>query len=119
VRDLARAHIAAAFIPDAHGRNIISGHDSDLLEMGQCLLERFGNDYPIPRKAMPKWLLWLVGPTVNKAVTRKAIWKNVDVPWRADNSKGVRELGVTYRPLKESMEEMFQQMIDAGYFEKP
>jgi dihydroflavonol-4-reductase len=118
VRDLAKAHVAAAFTPEAHGRNIISGHNSDLLEMGQCLLERFGDEYPIPRKAMPKWLVWLIGPMVNKAMTRQAISDNVDVPWRADNSKGVRELGVTYRPLQESMEEMFQQMVDAGYFEK-
>jgi dihydroflavonol-4-reductase len=55
---------------------------------------------------------------VNKAMTRRAISNNVNVPWKADNSKGVRELGVSYRPLQESMEDMFQQMIDAGYFEK-
>jgi dihydroflavonol-4-reductase len=118
VRDLAEAHITAAFSPEANGRNIISGHNSDFLEMGKALLERFGEEYPIPRKAMPKWLIWLVGPMVNKAMTRKAISNNVDVPWKADNSKGIRELGVSYRPLKESMEDMFQQMIDAGYFRK-
>ena len=29
-----------------------------------------------------------------------------------------RALGVTYRPLKESMTDFFQQMIDSGAFEK-
>jgi dihydroflavonol-4-reductase len=118
VRDVAHAHLAAAFTPGASGRNIVSGHNSDFFEMSQTLVERFGGDYPLPRRAMPKWLVWLVGPFLNKALTRRAISSNVDVPWKADHGKGVRELGVTYRTLKESMEEMFQQMIDAGYFNK-
>ena len=64
---------------------------------------------------MPKWLVWLVGPLLNKAMTRKMISLNVDKPWKADNSKGVRELGMSYRPLQESMVDFFQQMIDSGY----
>ena len=28
---------------------------------------------------------------------------------------GVRELGLSYRPLQESMNDFFQQMIDSGY----
>ena len=37
-------------------------------------------------------------------------------PWIADNSKSKRALGMTYRPLKESMTDFFQQMIDSGAF---
>ncbi len=118
VRDLAQAHIAAGFTVDAEGRHIISGHETNLLEMAMTLLEKYGDDYPIPRKAMPKWLIWLVGPVVNKTLTRKVVSLNVDVPWRADNSKGIRALGMHYRPLAESMTDMFQQMIDNGYFKK-
>ena len=36
----------------------------------------------------------------------------------ADNGKSIRELGVTYRPLEESMNDMFQQLIDRGTFQK-
>jgi hypothetical protein len=36
------------------------------------------------------------------------------VPWNADNSKIKRELGMTFRPLKETMEESFQMLIDQG-----
>ncbi|MDX1570487.1 MAG: NAD-dependent epimerase/dehydratase family protein [Xanthomonadales bacterium] len=117
VRDLAEAHVAAAFIPDAKGRHIISGHDTNILEMAQTLLDKYGKDYPLPRRALPKWLVWIIGPMA-AGISRKFVSRNVDVPWRADNSKSKRELGVTYRPLKESMEDMFEQMIEAGYFSR-
>ncbi len=67
---------------------------------------------------MPKAVLWLVGPIINKVMTRKAVLLNANFPWQADNSKSIRELGMTYRPMNVSMEDMFQQMIDAGHFKK-
>jgi dihydroflavonol-4-reductase len=118
VRDVAQAHLAAAFVPDANGRHIVSGHETNLLELGRVLLDRYGSEYPIPRRALPKWLAWLVGPLVAKGTTRRFVARNVDIPWRADNSRSRRELGVTYRPMRESMEQMFRQMIDAGYFQR-
>jgi dihydroflavonol-4-reductase len=63
---------------------------------------------------MPKWLVWLVAPMVNKAMTRKWVSRNVNLPWKGDNSKGRRDLGIQYRPMKESMIDFFQQMIDSG-----
>lgn len=114
VRDLAVAHYNAGFTPNAKGRHIISGHNTDIFEMSQCLLAKYGNDYPIPKKVMPKWLIWLVGPIVDKTMTRKFISRNINMPWIGDNSKSIRELGVTYRTLEESMNDFFQQMIDSG-----
>ena len=114
VRDLATAHLAAAYIPEAKGRHIISGHNSDMFEMTQTLLPKFGDKYPLPRKPMAKWLVWLVGPFVNQSMTRKIISRNVNVPWKGDNSKSIRELGVHYRPMEESLNDMFQQLVDSG-----
>ena len=114
VRDLAQAHLAAAFTPEANGRNIISAHNTNILELGQALLDKYGADYPLPKRALPKWLVWLVGPFTG--IPRKAVTNNVNVAWKADNSKGRRELGLTYRPLKETMEDMFAQMIKDGAF---
>jgi len=82
--------------------------------MSQTLLTNYGDDYPIPRKALPKWLLWLVGPLVDKKMTRKIVTRNINVPWKADNSKSINALGISYRPLSESMNDFFQQMIDSG-----
>mgnify|MGYP000589715377 CR=1 FL=1 len=113
VREVAEAHFKAGFTPEARGRFIVSGHNSTFLEMAKKLLPNYGDKYPIPKKAMPKWLIWLVGPTINKAVTRKYISRNVGLPFKADNSKSIEELGIKYRPLEESMNDMFQQLIDA------
>jgi len=55
----------------------------------------------------------IVGPLTNKAFTRNFIRNNVDVPWRVDNSKIKKELGIEFRPLRETMEDAFQAMIDA------
>lgn len=117
VRDLAFAQVAAAYLPQAKGRHIVSGHESDLFEMAQTLVPKFGQQFPLPKKPMPKWLVWLVAPLVNKAMTRKMVSLNVNVPWRADNSKSTSELGVTYRPLETTLNEMFQQMIDNSAFQ--
>jgi len=42
--------------------------------------------------------------------------RNIGLPWHADNSKGRRELGITYRPLEQTIVEFFQQLVDAGAF---
>lgn len=118
VRDVAEAHYRAGYQPEAQGRYITAAHNSDFLEMGQVLLEKFGKDYPLPKKALPKWLLMIVGPFADPLFTRQFIRNNVNVPWKADNSKIKKELGMSFMPLKETMEETFQAMVDAGAFAK-
>ena len=71
----------------------------------------------MPRKSLPKWVVWAIGPIIG-GIPRKFVTNNVDIKWRADNSKSKRVLGVTYRPFKVSMEDMFQQMIEAGAFRR-
>ena len=51
---------------------------------------------------------------IDKSITRRAIARNVNLPLHADNSKSVRELGMRYRPMAESMNEFFQQLVDSG-----
>ena len=117
VRDVAEAHLKAAYLPEAQGRHIIFAESKDFLEMGQLLRPHFPK-YPLPRFGLPKPMAWLFGPLANKALTRKIVMRNVGVPFRADNSKGIRELGMRYRPAEESLREFFQQLIDAGRLKK-
>lgn len=112
VRDVAEAHYQAGFRPEAKGRYIVSGHDTDLFEMAQTLRPQFGDRYPLPKRTLPKWLLWLAGPMVDKSMTRQFVARNVDIPWRADNSRSRNELGISYRPLEESMNEFFAQLSE-------
>ena len=114
VRDVADAHIQAAFNDKAQGRYICSAHNTDFFEMTQALREKYDKNYPIAKSPMPKWILSLVGPLINKAMTRKFIRNNINVEWKADNSKIKNELGIRFRPLRETMEDAFQALIDEG-----
>lgn len=118
IRDLAEAHYRGGFMPEAEGRYIISGHNSSFLEMAQLIHAKYGDKYPVPNKAVPKWLLMIVGPVFNKMITRQFIRNNVNREWKADNSKSVRELGMAYRPLSETMTDAFQSLIDGGVLPK-
>lgn len=114
VRDVAEAHFRAGYTPQAHGRYITSAHNTDMLKMGKVLLPKYGDKFPLPRKALPKWLLMIFGPMVNLTLTHKYVRNNVNIPFRADNSKIKKELGIKFRPLKETMEDSFQALIDEG-----
>jgi len=54
----------------------------------------------------------LVGPLTVKGMTRSFVKNNVNVEWKADNSKIKKELGMNFRPMKETMEDSFQTLID-------
>ena len=116
VRDLAKAHLAAAFTPEAKGRHIISASGTNTFEIATALQEKFGATHPIPKRPLPKWLFWLMAPTAG--VERKFVTRNANIAWRADNSKGKQALGLSYRPLKETVEDMFAQMAERGAFTK-
>ena len=114
VRDVAEAHLRAGTRPEAHGRNIVVGHDSDLADVAAILREHFGERFAFPRRTLPKWLVWLAGPMTNPLLTRKVVSRNIGLPWKSDNGKAVRELSLTYRPLATTVIEMFQQQAEAG-----
>lgn len=114
VEDVAEAHIKAGFTPSATGRYLISADGTSFSEVGRILRNHFGDQWPFPKKTVPKWLVWLVGPFVDKTMTRKMVSRNVGHPFVADNSKSIRELGLKYRPFEESLTRFFQQVFDAG-----
>lgn len=113
VRDLAEAHLRAAFIPEASGRYIICGGPSSFPAQARILRERFPG-FAIPTRTLPKFLVWLVGPIVTEGLSRRFVSRSVGIPWKADNSKSRRELGLEYRPLEETLTDFFQQLVDAG-----
>ena len=118
VRDVAEAHLRAAYIKKAEGRHIVFNESKSFVNLAGFLTEKYGKDFPLPKKELPKWMLWLVGPIVDKTFSRKMISLNMGHKWRADNGKSIEKLGMTYSSLKASTEEMFQQMIDQGQIVK-
>lgn len=116
VREVARAHIAAAFVPGAHGRNVVCAGSTDLLTMGRMLLPEFADDWPLPRWGLPKAMFRLVAPLVG--VTRRYADGNIGHPARFDAAKSRSELGMVYRPIRESITDMFGEMAERGDFGK-
>jgi len=114
VRDVAEAHYRAGFTPEANGRYITMAHESDFLEVGSVLRPKYGDKYPLPTRALPKWLLMIVGPMANKHFTRTFVRNNVNVPWRGDNSKIKNDLGMEFIPLQKTMEDSFDALIKTG-----
>lgn len=114
VRDVAEAHMRASFIDEADGRYIVFGDTHSFLQVGRMLQDGIGGSWPFPTRSMPKWLVWLLGPMIDKQITRPMVAKNMGYPWRGDNSKSRRELGMEYGPVSTAVTDMFQQMIDTG-----
>lgn len=118
VREVADAHLAAASRNAAHGRYIVSGHDTSFPHMAGILRSHYGDRFAFPRRTLPKWLVWMAGPMVERAMTRRIVSRNVGIRFRADSSRSVSELGIGYRPLEESLIEMFDQLIATGQIEE-
>ena len=118
VKDVAEAHFKAAYVESANGRNILYNKSLSLLDMAKIIKNKFGDDWALPKGEAPKWLIWLIGPLMDKTLTRKMVSNNFKHPWRADNSKSIKELGIEYTPIEKCIEDMFQQMIDNGIAKK-
>jgi len=113
VRDVAEAHLRGAYLPEAQGRYILAEKPGTLLDMAKAIGSRHP-EAPVPTREMPKWLIWLVGPMVSKSLTRKFVSRSIGHPWRADNSKAQRELGLRFSSSNAAVAEMYDQMAAAG-----
>lgn len=54
VREVAYAHLAAAFLPKAQGRHLVMAETTDIVDLARRLLPAYGARYPLPRRAVPK-----------------------------------------------------------------
>ncbi len=110
VRDVAQAHLEAASRPSATGRHILCKETMSMLELAAVLRAHFGKKYPFPRIKTPKWLVWLMGPLFG--MNRKYVSRHVGKKMAFDNRYSQQDLGITYRPIQETLIEHFQQLLD-------
>ncbi|MET8453259.1 NAD-dependent epimerase/dehydratase family protein [Streptomyces sp. NPDC005209] len=102
VRDVADAHIAAAENPAAKGRYIVAAETmTSFHEMSRIIRTRHPRDLRLPRTALPHWPVRILGPAFG--LTQDYIRGHLGIRFRVDNSRGVRELGLTYRPIEETL----------------
>ncbi len=106
VREVARAHLLAGENPQAEGRHILCKEVLNLVEFGQLVKKVAGRRLRLPSSPSPKWLMALLGPLFG--VTRQFVLRNVGYPLAFDNAKSRSALGITYRPLEETVGEMIR-----------
>ncbi len=112
VRDVAKAHLLAAFTDKAKGRYIITSEAGTLLKLGQIIDRNFLDAYKVPKRLVPKWLVWLIGPSIG--FTRTFVKNNIGYPLDSDTSKSVKELGITYHTLEETVVDHVNQLKKDG-----
>jgi len=108
VRDIAKAHILALENPKAKGRHVITNVEMGVMKMTQIIETAFPNKFKLPKMKSPKWLMLLIGPLFG--VTRQFVKLNIGHPLKLNNSKGKRELGMTYTPIEKTIVDMVKFM---------
>ncbi|MEE2733472.1 MAG: aldehyde reductase [Pseudomonadota bacterium] len=114
VRDVARAHVEAAFRPDAEGRHIISNGEPTMLEVATILKRHFGSRYKFPFFELPKFIVKWFGRLLDASAKPRFIEQNVGHELKFDNSRSQQRLGLQYHPLEQTFVDHFQQLIDDG-----
>lgn len=114
VRDVAQAHIEAAFRPDAEGRHIISNGERSFLAVAKILKQHFNTGFKFPVLVLPKLMVKWFGGLVDPSATSRFVERNVGHPLKLDNRRSIDRLGITYRPLEQTYVDHFQQLIDDG-----
>ncbi|MEJ2723790.1 MAG: NAD-dependent epimerase/dehydratase family protein [Deltaproteobacteria bacterium] len=117
VRDVAASHIKAGYTPGASGRHILVSGETKILDLANILRKHFGDNYPFPRKQVPKILFWLLAPM--RGFTRKYASRNAGIPIRFDNSYSKKDLSMSYIPIDKTVKDHFQQILDDGLLGKP
>lgn len=109
VRDIAFIQVAAGLTPASHGRYIAVSGSMGALEMAGILQKAYPDNFKIPKKKLPKWLLYLFGPA--QGFSWKFIRKNVGIPVGFDNSRSRGELGVNYHSIQQTLIDHSAQII--------
>lgn len=112
VRNVAEAHVKAAFNPKASGRYVLLNEVITMKEMADTLKSEYGTAYPFPTKTLPKWLVWLFAKSAG--ATREFVSKNVGHPLKFNNRKSIAELGIAYVDKRETLIDQFEQLKADG-----
>jgi len=111
VRDAARAHIKAGFLPDATGRHLAAAHLKDFLDVAEVIREQ-NPDYPLPDKYVPKWLFKVVGPFLG--YSRRFVSRNTGFDFAFDNSYARHDLKIDFMPFEQTVRDHFSQLVGDG-----
>lgn len=112
VRDVAQAHIRAGYTPEASGRHILVSETMGARDVAAILRENLNGNYPLPKRTLPTFLLYLFGPM--QGFSWSFIGRNIGVPIQIDNSYSKKDLGLEYTPIAQTLQEHVKQLEADG-----
>ena len=110
VRDVARAHIKAAFTSSDPGRYIAVAETLSALDFSNTIGNHFGNRVPVPKRNISKILMYLIAPTIG--MKRSFVRDNVGYFHKFDNSKIKKNLSIEFIKFKKTITEQIQYILD-------
>lgn len=106
VRDVAEAHIKAGKSLSAKGRYIVAGDRSIcLLDMANYVRGIHSKPESLPTRNIPKLLVFAAAPFMG--LSMKWVLRNIGIPFKVNNNKSIRELGISYRPAEEVLKDHY------------
>ena len=117
VRDVAAAHVAAMEKSEAAGnRYILSNKLVHMRESAQIIGTEFRpQGYKVPSKGMPKPLVW-VGKLFVPSL--RGVYSALGKKIQYSNERMVSDLGVTPRPVEESIIDLCYSLVELGLVKK-
>ncbi|MFF7940921.1 NAD-dependent epimerase/dehydratase family protein [Nocardia gamkensis] len=118
VRDLAAAHRLALETPAAAGnRYICAGEHLWMEDMARILAEEYGpRGFRVPTRRLPNWVVRCVA-LFDKGV--RLTLPSLGRPESLSADKAVRELGWTMRPVRESVVDTAESLLQRGIVAAP
>jgi nucleoside-diphosphate-sugar epimerase len=112
VRDVALAHLRAAQREQAHGRYILAERQMvSFLDMSRLLRPVHRRPWLLPRWQVPNALVRLIGPAFG--LTQDYIRNHLGIRFPVDNRRSIEELGITYRPIAETLRDHYAAWLTA------
>jgi len=106
VRDVAAAHVRAAALDSASGRYILARPEMvSMRDMARIIREHHRTRLTVPRHQVPDVAVRVLGPRFG--LTQDYIPKHLGITFQVDNRRSVDELGVSYRPVEETVLEHY------------
>ena len=112
VRDVAQAHLQAAFIKSASKRHILVAESRKAIQIAELLRNKYGSTYKVPKSVTPGFLLYIFGPLMG--FSWKYLRRNVGYPLKFDNAYSIEDLKISYRPVEDTLLEQADQLIRDG-----
>ena len=116
VRDVAEAHVTAIEKgQDGHRYILAENRPKSFLEIANVLRTKFGKHpyrYQLPTNEAPYFVVLLMSYFDERL---KFALPKYGQSFGYDNSKSIRELGITYRNTDQSLIEMADNLIDIDY----